>query len=458
MIYRLRRKFIIISTVSVLAVVALVFGVILTLNLSTMNRNMDLLADRVSEGGGRFPDTFDQKLPIDNKVPPKKEPNFEFITPETPFSTRHFTVFFDSNGEVEKTHTESIFAIDDETAIEYAQWVIDGNLTRGWKSNYRYKAFDTEFGKGVVFVDGSMSRSVLMQSTATSGIVLLGCAALVLIFLLSKKAVKPIAESYEKQKQFVTDANHELKTPLTLILVNLDIAETELGKNEWLDDIRGEGHRMAELVNQLVALSRMDEDGHRMNITEVSFGELVADTVAEFEPLAKERGKELVASIDKEITYRGDEALLHRLVGILMDNAIKYCDGGGEISVTLRRGRRVVLTVENTYAAIGELELNRLFDRFYRADKARKFTGGYGVGFSMAKAIIENHKGEITAYRKDATHIGFKVVLRLFFQGYAHADSPKYCRDMGRLLYSGIEEITPNLIKNLVSIRSEAFS
>ena len=111
------------------------------------------------------------------------------------------------------------------------------------------------------------------------------------------------------------------------------------------------------------------------------------------------------------VTYLGDEALLHRLVGILMDNAIKYCDQGGEISVTLRRGRRVVLTVENTYAAVGELELNRLFDRFYRADKARKFTGGYGVGLSMAKAIVENHKGEITVYKKDSTHIGFKVVL-----------------------------------------------
>jgi signal transduction histidine kinase len=258
-----------------------------------------------------------------------------------------------------------------------------------------------------------MSRSALMQSTMIAGVVLLGCAALVLIliFLLSKKAVKPIAESYEKQKQFITDANHELKTPLTLILANLDIAEAELGQNEWLDDIRSEGHRMTELVNQLVSLSRMDEDAHQMNLTEVSFGELVADTVSEFEPLAKERGKALTFTVDKEITCLGNEALLHRLVGILMDNAIKYCDNDGEISVTLRRGRRIVLTVENTYAAVGEIELNRLLDRFYRADKARKFTGGFGVGLSMAKAIVENHKGEITAYKKDSMHIGFKVVL-----------------------------------------------
>ena len=412
MIYRLQRKFILICTVSVLTVIALVFGVILVLNISSMNRNMDMLADRVSEGGGRFPGSMEEK-PEPDKMPPPNAQDFAFITPETPFSTRHFTVFFDKQGEVARTNTESIYSITDEVAIEYAENVLKDGDERGWIASYRYKVFSTEMGKGVVFVDGSMSRSSLMQSMTIAGLVLLGCAALVLIliFLLSKKAVKPIAESYEKQKQFITDANHELKTPLTLILANLDIAEVELGKNEWLDDIRAEGHRMTELVNQLVALSRMDEEGQPLNITEVAFGDLVADTVAEFEPLAKERGKAITSSIDKEISYLGDEALLHRLVGILMDNAIKYCDQGGDISVTLRRGRRVMLTVENTYAAVDELELNRLFDRFYRADKARKFTGGYGVGLSMAKAIVEKHKGEITAYKTDLTHIGFKVAL-----------------------------------------------
>jgi len=412
MIYRLQRKFILICTVSVLTVIALVFGVILVLNISSMNRNMDMLADRVSEGGGRFPGAMEEK-PHPDKMPPRNEQNFEFITPETPFSTRHFTVFFDKDGKVDQTFTESIYAIDEDTAIQYAEKVVDDEDERGWIANYRYKVVSTGFGKGVVFVDGSMSRSSLMQSMTIAGFVLLGCAALVLIliFLLSKKAVKPIAESYEKQKQFITDANHELKTPLTLILANLDIAEAELGKNEWLDDIRSEGHRMTELVNQLVALSRMDEEGQPLNITEVALDNLVGDTFAEFEPLAKERGKHITASIDKEISYLGDEALLHRLIGILMDNAIKYCDQGGEITVNLHRGRRIILTVENTYAAVDELELNRLFDRFYRADKARKFTGGYGVGLSMAKAIVEKHKGEITAYKKDATYIGFKVLL-----------------------------------------------
>lgn len=412
MIYRLQRKFILICTASVLTVVFLVFGVILALNISSMNRNIDILADRVSEGGGRFPKNFNESFKP-HKRPVKAEGDFDFITPETPFATRHFTVLFDNEGNVTQTNTEAIYSITDDTAVEYAKKVIKNSDERGWLSNYRYKVFSLESGTGVVFIDGSMSRSAFTQSIMIAGVVLLGCAALVLIliFLLSKKAVKPIAESYEKQRQFITDANHELKTPLTLILANAEIAQEELGKNEWLDDIRAEGQRMTELVNQLVALSRMDEENSKLNIVQIPFGELVFDTVSEFEALARGRGKALSVNIDRSIIYSGDEMLLNRLVGILLDNAVKYCDEGGEIKVNLEKRRRIILSVENTYAAVGEIELNKLFDRFYRADKARRFTGGYGVGLSMAKAITEKHKGEITAYKKDKTNIGFKVVL-----------------------------------------------
>ena len=412
MIYRLQKRFVIICTVSVLSVVALIFGVIFALNVSLMNRNVDVLADSVSEGGGRFPETPDGSRGPD-KMPPMGDGRFNFITPETPFATRHFTVLFNSDGSVQKINTEFIYSITEEKAVEYASKVIGKAGSRGWADSYRYKVFLTDSGMGAVFVDGSVNRASLMQSMTIAGAVLLSCAALVLllIILLSKRAVKPIAESYEKQKQFVTDANHELKTPLTLILANLDIAEQELGQNEWLDDIRAEGHRMTELVNQLVALSRMDEEGHSLNLTDVYIGDLIYDAVIEFEPLIRDRGKSLSVNIDRNAVCRGDEALLYRLIGLLMDNAAKYCDEGGEISVTLRTGRRTVLTVENTYAAVVDTDLSRLFDRFYRVGKSRSFTGGYGIGLSTAKAIVEQHRGEITAYKKDSAHIGFKVVL-----------------------------------------------
>ncbi|MBQ7397944.1 MAG: hypothetical protein IJW09_03855, partial [Clostridia bacterium] len=145
MIYRLQKKFILICTVSVLAVIALVFGVLLVLNISSMNRNMDMLADRVSEGGGRFPGSMDEK-PHPDKMPHQNDQNFEFITPETPFSTRHFTVFFDKNGNVLQTFMESIFSIPEGKAIEYARNATNGTSERGWIYNYRYKVFSTEKG------------------------------------------------------------------------------------------------------------------------------------------------------------------------------------------------------------------------------------------------------------------------------------------------------------------------
>ena len=413
MIYRLQRRLILICTGSLLTVVALVFCVILCLNLFSLNRNMDALADRVVEGGGRFPGVHDQMPPPDGNRPPKREPEGGFMSPETPFSTRHFTVLFDANGAVEQTHTESIYAISDGEAIELAQRVLTAKKSRGWLQNYRYRVFEREDGSGVVFVDGGMSRASMIQSmTIAGGVLLCSCAlVLLLIVLLSKRAVKPIAESYEKQKQFVTDAGHELKTPLTLILTNLDIAEDELGRNEWLEDIRAEGHRLRELVEQLVSLSRMDEAASPLNLSEVALGELVSNSVCEFRQLATERQKLLHATVDQSLTYIGDEELLSRLVGILLDNAVKYCDAGGEITVKLYRGRRVVLTVENSYSAVEEIELPRLFDRFYRADQSRRFNGGFGIGLSIARSIVEKHRGEITAYRVNKTHIGFRVVL-----------------------------------------------
>ena len=412
MIYRLQRRFIFISTISILAVIFLVFVSILLFNISSTNKTLDVLADSVSDGGGRFP-AGGNPSPKPGRLPPNNVPDFNFITPETPFSTRHFTVYFDRSGNPIRTHTDAIYSIDEDQAVAYAQQVLSDSKERGWLDNYRYKVFSTALGTGVVFIDGSTNRAMLAQSMTIAGVVLLVCAALVLllIILLSKRAVKPIAESYEKQRQFVTDANHELKTPLTLILANLDIAEEELGKNEWLDDIRSEGHRMTELVNQLVALSRMDEENRNLNFSRVYFGQMVHDTVSEFGPLAHSRDKDLTADIDADIFLQGDEALLRRLIGILMDNAIKYCDPSGCITVALQRQRRIVLTIENTYSAVDQLELQRLFDRFYRADKARTFTGGYGIGLSMAKSIVEKHGGEITAYKKDGTHIGFKITL-----------------------------------------------
>jgi len=167
---------------------------------------------------------------------------------------------------------------------------------------------------------------------------------------------------------------------------------------------------MTELVNQLVALSRMDEE-RALDVSEIEMDELVHEAISTFDVLAANKGKRITVDVDEEIRFHGDEMLIRRLVGILLDNAVKYCDEGGEIKVSLKQKRHIILTVENSYAAAESLQLDRLFDRFYRSDKARS-SAGYGIGLSIAKAIVQAHRGEITSYKPDSTHVGFKVVMK----------------------------------------------
>ncbi len=183
-------------------------------------------------------------------------------------------------------------------------------------------------------------------------------------------------------------------------------------ENEWLSDIRSEGERMSALVNQLVVLARMDEDKTNLEMQSFSLSDMIMDVISEFQMLAQERGKSLEAQIDSRVDYVGDETAVRRVVSILLDNAVKYCDDGGRIRLRLEKKKHPALYVENTYADVGETEIHKLFDRFYRADKARTFTGGFGVGLSIAKAIVTQHRGEINAYKKDTGHIGFKVIWR----------------------------------------------
>ena len=396
MIYSLRKKFIVITAVSVGVVFALIFGGIYYSSRLQLDRSMDLLADIIVMNDGDF--QGNQQIP-----------------PETQFSTRFFTVRIDESGQILQENTEHISSVSGDKAKAYVQKALDKETDRGWISAYRYKIAETDYGRLVVFVNGETNRDMMNQLLYSVLFVLSGSFLLILflIILISKKVVKPSAESYEKQKQFVTDVNHELKTPLTLILSNIDIVESEIGRNEWLDDIRSEGERMGALINQLVDLSRMDEDGDNFVEVEFDLSEVVTDTVSEFRGLAAEREKSLTAEIKEQVRYRGDEGMIRRLLCILLDNAVQYCDPGGNIRLTLSvRGRCPVIRVENPYKNVKNEEIEKFFDRFYRADRARTFTGGFGIGLSIARKIARNHRGDISVYQKGSGHIGFKVILK----------------------------------------------
>lgn len=410
MIKQLQKRFIAISAAVICMIFALIFVIAYLLNVSSVNQTLDTLTDILSENDGTFPENsggLPSAMQGSNVFP-------SFINKETPFSTRFFTVWLNEEDEIVATNIESISSVTKEDAEDYARSAVIKGKERGWIEDYRYKIYDAKMGYSVVFVDGSMYRGMSSRFIGTIGFILTATAAmvLILILLISKRAIRPIAESYEKQKQFVTDVNHELKTPLTLIMTNLEILESQLGENEWIDGIRRKGEQMTELVGQLVTLSRMDEDEQIMVVSKVDLSECVLDAIAEFQPLSEEHKKHMESDVQPDVSCMGNEEALRRLLSILLDNAVKYCDEGGEIKITLRHRRQIVLTVENSCRSVDDIRLDKLFDRFYRSDEARTFGGGFGIGLSIAQSIAKKHHGEITAYRRDGAHIGFKVIWK----------------------------------------------
>ena len=217
------------------------------------------------------------------------------------------------------------------------------------------------------------------------------------MFFLSARIVKPFSENYEKQKRFITDAGHELKTPLTIIDADTEVLEMDFGESEWLSDIQNQTKRLADLTNNLILLSRMEEEQPRELMVDFPLSDVVEETLGTFQALAKTQHKNLTGNIAPMISMRGDEKAIRRLVTILLDNAVKYSGENGEIAVTLeKQKRRVRLSVFNTTEFISKEHTQHLFDRFYTTDQSRtkKTTG---LGLAIAQRLVTRMGGQIVA-------------------------------------------------------------
>lgn len=236
---------------------------------------------------------------------------------------------------------------------------------------------------------------------------------LMLALLLSRWALKPVERAWQQQQRFISDASHELKTPLTVILANLDILESEQGGNSWLSAARSEGLLMKKLIENLLFLAHADEARQPIRKQSLCLSDLADEMVLAFEALAYEKGLDLTSSIEPGLTAEGDPDLLRQLVSILLDNAVKYTPAGGSVQISLGRGRdRLMLGVHNSKALIPREELSRLFDRFYRLDAARlKPEGGYGLGLSIAAEIARQHGGSIRASSDPEAGTSFVLTL-----------------------------------------------
>lgn len=394
MIRKLRRKFTLVCMLSLLVVLVVILGVVNALNYREIVSDADGVLAMLSAFAGEAP------------APPEdfidwQDAGGRYRSPELPYEIRFFSALLDGNGAVVSTNMERIFAVDEAAVDDYARQAYSSGASSGFVRDYRFARHEGEAGTVITFLDcGRMLtgfRSVLVSSVVISA---LGMAAVfALVWVFSGRVIRPIAESYQKQKRFITDAGHEIKTPLTVIDADLEILRMEQGENEWLQDIQAQTARLAALTNNLISLSKMEEEDNRAPMIEFPLSDAIRETAESFQALAKARGKALRVRVEPMLSFVGNEKNLCQLTGILLDNAIKYSPAGDSIELTLeKQGKAVRLSVENGVEHFSREVLDNMFDRFYRADRSRSSdSGGYGIGLSIAKAITAAHRGKIAA-------------------------------------------------------------
>ncbi len=423
MIRSLRIRFIRTAMLAVTVVLFLLIGTIDLLNYRSVIQDAEAVLTVLAENDGAFPDMAPGgDAPRHDGPPPaqtadSRDPwrDRRALTVETPFESRYFSVTLDADGQVTSCDMSRIAAIDEDEAAELAGTVLISGRTSGFCGRYRYRKATGNGSTTIFFLDCQRSLSDAQAFLLASVLVsLLGLAGvLLLVILLSGRVVRPVQESYEKQKRFITDAGHELKTPLTIIDADISVAEMESGASEWLDDIRTQTKRLSGLTNDLIYLSRMDEGASNLQPVDFLLSDAVTDAARSFRSRIQLEGKTLETHIDPTIGCHGDEPSLTRLVTILLDNAVKYSSDRGTISVSLKqKGKFRELIVENDTDTVDPDMLAHLFDRFYRADASRSSErGGYGIGLSIAQAVVAAHKGTIAASSPDGKRLRITVDL-----------------------------------------------
>lgn len=421
MIKQLRRKLIAACMISLAIVLAVILGGVNLMSYQKVVADADTVLALLGSNDGEFPKLHsgpealpDGEVPMDRGTGKRDLLGTKGLSPETPYESRFFSVVLNENCQVIQTDTGQIAAVDDESAELYAQSVVESGHTAGFLDDYRYLVLAEEGNTRIIFLDCGRSlssfRTTLLASVALSLLGLL--AVLVLLLILSHRIVRPVAESYEKQKQFITDAGHELKTPMTIISADAELAEMECGENQWLTDIRRQTERLTGLTNDLIYLSRMEEEQPPLQVIEFPLSDVAEEMALPFLAPAKSQEKKLTLHIQPMLSFTGDEKAIRQLISILLDNALKYSPAGGHLELRLeKQGRNILLTVTNTtIQPVEEDKLSHLFDRFYRSDQSRNSqTGGYGLGLSIARSIVLAHKGKIRAESRDGMSLSVVV-------------------------------------------------
>lgn len=413
MIRRLQRRFILIATAAVVILLMLVLGTINLVNLRRANQESREILQLLADNDGSIPD---------DGIYHKKADILD-MNPELSFQVRYFSAKVSADGEIVYLDTNHIAAISQEEAAEFARAMAKQGTPEGFVRDdggiYRYLLTSRDDGGWlVVMMDcNRIYQSVVLfqQYSLFYGGVCTLLYVLILTFL-SGRVIRPFVRNMENQKQFITNAGHELKTPLAVISANTEVLEMTTGANEWTRSIMNQVKRMSGLVGNLITLSRLGER-EDVVISQVDMSAQTADVLEGFGAVAAQQGKKLESAVADRVTVRAEARYLHELVTILVDNAVKYCDDGGSVQVRLEprnRGKGITgarLTISNNYMAGKGMDYERFFDRFYREDSSHNNEkSGYGIGLAMAREITDLFHGHIHAGWRDG-RISFTVVL-----------------------------------------------
>ena len=413
MIKVLQKKFVFTAMIAVSILLFILLGIINVVNIVMVRTETDKTLAMISEADGNF----DHIQPPPNATPP-----FDFrIEPKDErdkfLSSNFFIVRLNGNGQIVFTDVSRTSLVDETSAEELALRVLGEGTSAGKAGKYRYQISSSRMGNEtvIVFLDTSEEILSYVRVLFLSGGIGIVCWILMLfmVMFLSKKAIRPIVENIERQKQFVTNAGHEIKTPLAIILANTEAMELYNGENKWSKNIREQTVRLNGLMKNLLLLAKMDEGAAEIMKSEISLSELVSENVRVFAEPFHLRNITLQTEIQPNMIIKANKEQMSQLISILLDNASKYTNDSGTVIVSLQKGdKRIKLLIKNSCEKLLDTPPDKMFDRFYRDDKARtQKTGGYGIGLSVARSIVEANKGSITAGYENPNFVSFTVRL-----------------------------------------------
>lgn len=415
MIQKFRRRFIAISTCALFVVLLTIMGGMLGVSYYKASQQVTNVLNVLASHDGQIDKDSVTQVTVQKRFGPN-------TSKESLFQYRYFSVFFDKSGNITKIDSGHIATVDQDAITDMAHWAYKQKKVRGHTdyggTTYAYKLTKKSNGKvSIIFLDESVimaSANELMKFAAAMGIVSLLLFTLVLI-AFSNRAIQPIIEAEKRQKEFITNAGHELKTPLAIIETNTELSEMISGETEWTTSNKQQVARLTRLINNLISLARFDEQPE-MTIATIDASAAVQRAADSFEAMITHEGKGFSTNIAPGVKVRADENYFYELCNILLDNANKYCDDGWKVSVLLRENkttRAVTLEVGNTYAEGKAINYTKFFNRFYRDDTSHNSKKrGYGIGLSMAQTLVHAFKGKISARYKNQT-LYFTIRLKM---------------------------------------------